>query len=132
MRLNDISKTLKTTLEIGNILSKTKTYEEVKHGVRHHARHTLKMKFDRNEREIIDSINWWYKEFKLKYRKTKLTNDDKKYLKRCYYNVDNRIDELKSLDLKHNNYDVDRYKVYYKMLGQMRKLMKDKNIEVNY
>ena len=80
MRLNNITKTLKTTLEVGDILSKTKTYEEVKHGVRYHARHTLKMKFDRNEREIRDSINWWYKEFKLRYRKTKLTNDDKKYL----------------------------------------------------
>lgn len=132
MKLNTIPQTIKTTLEIGNILSNTKTYEEVKHGVRHHARHTLKMKFDRNEREIRDSINWWYKEFKLKYRKTKLTSDDKKYLKRCYYNVDNRIDELKSLDLKHDNYNDNRYDVYYKMLRQMRKMMKDKNIEVNY
>ena len=108
MKLNTIPQTIKTTLEIGNILSNTKTYEEVKHGVRHHARHTLKMKFDRNEREIRDSINWWYKEFKLKYRKTKLTSDDKKYLKRCYYNVDNRIDELKSLDLKHDKYNDER------------------------
>lgn len=132
MKLTNIPETIKTTLEIGNILSKTKTYEEIKHGVRHHVRHTLKMKFDRNEREVRDSINWWYKEFKRIYRKDNLNNEDKKYLKRCYYNVDNRIDELKTLDLKNNIFDYERYEVYYKTLKQMRKMMKDKGIEVNY
>ena len=132
MKFNKIPETVKTTVEVGEILSKTSMVKEITHGVRYHIRHTFKIKIDRNEREVRDSINWWYKEFKLKYRKDNLNDDDIKYLKRCYYNVDNRIDELKTLDLKRNKYDDDRYKEYYKLLRQMKKMMKDKNIEVNY
>ena len=106
--------------------------DEVIHGVRHHIRHTLKINFDRNEREILNSIVWWSNRFIDYFIKDKLSEKDIKELKRCYYIIHKRLNELKRLDDKNHNYNENRYKPYYEELQLMRNRLAQRNIRTQF
>lgn len=121
---------LKVILEVGDILSKHPITDDLIHGIRYHIRHSLKIDFPRDKREVIESILWWENRFIDIYKKDKLNDKDKKELKRCYFVIDKRINELKAFDRKLNKTNTKLYNQLYDELNKMKEKIENRGIKL--
>lgn len=124
------SSAIKAILEVGGMLSQTKIGDDILHGIRYHVRHTLKIDFPRDEREVIESILWWENRFIDIYKKVKLSDKDKNELRRCYHIIEKRINELKAFDRKRNKTNTKMYNQLYAELENMKNKLDNRGIQV--
>ena len=108
---------------VAEMLKEVDLIDNTIHGVRWHLRHTLHLKFDRDEKEVLDSIIWWNNKFMKIYVKDNHTGVDIQDMKECYRIIRKRINELKTYDIKHNKYKEEKYEVFYKDLEEMKNLL---------
>ena len=114
---------------VTQMAKETDLVDNMYHGVRWHMRHTLGMKFDRDEKEILDSIIWWNDKFTRVYLKNHHSAKDIADMKECYRIVRKRIDELKRFNYKHNKHNVN-YEPFYEYLVKMADGLNDIGVKV--
>lgn len=114
---------------VSEIAKQTDLVDNMIHGVRWHMRHTLGMKFDRDEKEILDSIIWWNNKFTKIYIKNHHNKTDIVDMKECYRVVKKRINELKTYNYKHDKHNVN-YDVFYEDLEEMGNLLNVIGVQV--
>lgn len=114
---------------VAEIAKQTDLVDNMIHGVRWHMRHTLGMKFDRDEKEILDSIIWWNNKFTKIYIKNHHNKTDIADMKECYRVVKKRINELKTYNYKHDKHNVN-YDAFYKDLEEMGNLLNVIGVQV--
>lgn len=124
------SSAIKAILEVGGVLSQTKLGDDFIHGIRYHMRHTLKIDFPRDEREVIESILWWENRFVDINKKDNLNDKDKKELKKCYYIIEKRINELKAFDRKRNKNNTKMYNQLYSELENMKNKIEKRGMKI--
>lgn len=128
--MSSYTSAIKTILEVGGVLSNTKLGDDLIHGIRYHARHTFKIDFPRDEREIIESILWWENRFIDINKKEKLTDKDKKEIRKCYAIIEKRINELKAHDRLRNKTNTKMYNQLYSELANIKQKIEKRGIKI--